>query len=68
MNEVITEKRVIRDDIGYYIVGIKLLTNGKRTYVFDGRGPALWANRTFQPMQSISPALVAEVRHTIEAR
>lgn len=68
MNEVITEKRVVRDESGIYIVGVKLLTNHKRVYVFDGRAPALWANRTFQPLQTISPALCVEVRHVIEAR
>lgn len=68
MNDVITEKRVIRDDSGYYIVGVKLLTNHKRTYVFEGRTAALWANSHFQPLQSISPAMCVGVQHVIEAR
>jgi len=68
MNEVITEKRVIRDDSGFYIVGVKLLTNRRRTYIFDGRGAALWANSHFQRLQSITPAECVGVQHVIEAR
>lgn len=66
MNEVIIEKHVIRDS--EYIVNVYLLTNRKRTYAFEGRGPALWANSHFQRLQSISPAMCVEVKHTIEAR
>jgi len=66
MNEVIIEKRVIRD--GDSIVAVDLLTNLKRIYAFTERGPALWANSRFQRLQSISPAMCAEVRHAIEAR
>ncbi len=68
MNEVITEKRVIRDDQDIYIVGVKLLTNRKQTYIFEGRAPALWANSHFQKLQSITPAMCADVRHVIEQR
>lgn len=68
MNEVITEKRVIRDDANIYIIGVKLLTNRKRTYLFEGRNAALWANSHFQRLQTISPALCADCPHVIEVR
>lgn len=67
MNEVITDKRVIRDDAGS-ITDVKLYTNRGRVYEFAGRNAALAANSRFQRLQSITPASVEDIRHTISAR
>lgn len=63
-NEVITSKFVNRDMAGY-IVGIELSTSRKRTFKFDGRAPALWANAHYQRLQAINPADIT-AKHTIE--
>lgn len=63
-NEVITNKYVHRDQAGY-IVGVELSTNRKRTFKFDGRPAALWANSHYQRLQSINAADIT-VKHTVE--
>ncbi len=63
-NEIITSKFVDRDMAGY-IVGIELSTSRKRTFKFDGREPALWANARYQRLQTISPTDIT-VKHTVE--
>lgn len=63
-SEVIKHKFVHRDQAGY-IVGVELATNRKRTFKFDGRAPALWANSRYQKLQTLIPADIA-VKHTIE--
>jgi hypothetical protein len=63
-NEVITNKFVDRDLRGY-IIGIELSTNRRRTFRFDGRGAALWANARYQRRQAINPADIT-VTHTVE--
>ena len=63
-NEVITQKFVQRD-LADCIVGVELSTSRKRTFKFDGRPAALWANSHYQRLQAISPADIT-VKHTIE--
>jgi hypothetical protein len=63
-NEIITNKFVDRDMAGW-IVGVERSTNRKRTFKFDGRDVALWANARYQRLQSINPADIT-VRHTVE--
>lgn len=63
-NEVITSKFVQRDMAGY-IVGVEVTTNRKRTFKFDGRAPALWANSHYQRLQTMIPADIT-AKHTVE--